>query len=62
MSEHFDVEQIPDVGLRKVWSVSEFAKRYRLKQEEEDRLVKLLGAFATQQELLMNASRAPRFR
>lgn len=62
MSEHIDVEQFQEKGLRKVWSVSEFAKRYRLEREEEARLLKLLGAFATEQELLMNASRAPRFR
>jgi hypothetical protein len=62
MSERIDVEQIQEIGLRRVWSVSEFAKRYRLERTEEARLLKLLGAFATEQELLMNASRAPRFR
>ena len=62
MSERIDVEQIQETGLRKVWSVSEFAKRYRLERQEEARLLKLLGAFATEQELLMNASRSPRFR
>jgi hypothetical protein len=62
MSEHVDVERFQDTGLRKVWSVSEFSKRYRLQCDEEQRLLKLLGSFATEQELLMNASRAPRFR
>ncbi|WP_029618561.1 hypothetical protein [Pseudorhizobium marinum] len=62
MSERIDVERFQDTGLRKVWSVSEFSKRYRLQREEEQRLLKLLGSFATEQELLMNASRAPRFR
>lgn len=62
MSERIDVEQIQETNLRKVWSVSEFAKRYRLERQEEARLLKLLGAFATEQELLMNASRSPRFR
>jgi hypothetical protein len=62
MSERIGVERFQDIGLRKVWSVSEFSKRYRLQSEEEQRLLKLLGAFATEQELLMNASRAPRFR
>jgi hypothetical protein len=51
-----------DKGLKKVWSVADFARRYRLDNEEEARLMKLLGPFASQQELLMNASRAPRFR
>lgn len=53
---------IDDKGIKKVWSVAEFAKRYRLDNEEEARLLKLLGPFASQHELLMNASRAPRFR
>lgn len=62
MSERIDFERFQDTGLRKVWSVSEFSKRYRLQGEEEQRLLKLLGSFATEQELLMNASRTPRFR
>ncbi|WP_142521076.1 hypothetical protein [Pseudorhizobium endolithicum] len=62
MSERIDLDQFEKVGLRKVWSVSEFAKRYRLDREEESRLLKLLGPFASEQELLMNASRAPRYR
>lgn len=62
MSERLDIEQVEQIGLRKVWSVSEFARRYRLDCEEERRLLKLLGPFASEQELLMNASRVPRFR
>jgi hypothetical protein len=62
MTSHLNLTDIEDKGLKKVWSVTDFAKRYRLDTEEETRLLKLLGPFATQQELLMNASRAPRFR
>ncbi len=62
MTSHLNVNEIEDKGLKKVWSVCDFAKRYRLDNEEEARLLKLLGPFATQQELLMNASRTPRFR
>ena len=62
MSTHMNLEDIDSKGLKKVWSVAEFAKRYRLDRGEETRLLKLLGPFASQQELLMNASRAPRFR
>lgn len=62
MTKNIKIGEIEDKGLKKVWSVAEFAKRYRLDREEEARLLKLLGPFATQQELLMNASRAPRFR
>jgi hypothetical protein len=62
MTSHLSIPDMEGKGLRKVWSVSDFARRYRLDPEEEARLMKLLGPFATQQELLMNASRAPRFR
>ncbi|AYD00507.1 hypothetical protein [Neorhizobium sp. NCHU2750] len=62
MTSHLSTAEIEDKGLKKVWSVADFARRYRLDTEEEARLLKLLGPFASQQELLMNASRAPRFR
>ncbi|MGK6312853.1 hypothetical protein QTA58_01055 [Neorhizobium sp. CSC1952] len=62
MTTHLKAGEIENKGAKKVWSVAEFAKRYRLDKAEEARLLKLLGPFASQQELLMNASRAPRFR
>ncbi len=62
MTKHIDQQSVERLGARKVWNVSEFAKRYRLDQVEERRLQKLLGAFASEQELLMNATRAPSFR
>ncbi|WP_105437353.1 hypothetical protein [Neorhizobium sp. T25_13] len=62
MSTHMNLEDIDSKSLKKVWSVAEFAKRYRIDHQEETRLLKLLGPFASRQELLMNASRAPRFR
>lgn len=62
MTSHLSMPELEDGGLKKVWSVADFSRRYRLDTEEEARLLKLLGPFATQQELLMNASRAPRFR
>lgn len=62
MTSHLSLTDLQQSGVKKVWSVSDFSKRYRLDQEEEARLIKLLGTFASEQELLMNASRAPRFR
>lgn len=62
MTTNINIGEVENQGLKKVWSVAEFAKRYRLDRQEEARLLKLLGPFASQQELLMNASRAPRFR
>jgi hypothetical protein len=66
MSKHLDQQTSDNPGdkptYKKVWNVSEFAKRYRLDSREENRLQKLLGPFASEQELLMNATRAPLFR
>ncbi|RWX75794.1 hypothetical protein EPK99_19115 [Neorhizobium lilium] len=62
MTSHAAIDKLSDKNLKKVWSVTDFAKRYRLDGEEESRLLKLLGSFASEHELLMNASRAPRFR
>lgn len=46
----------------RVWSVREFSKRRRLKEEEEARLLQLFGPFASASELLYNATREPRWR
>jgi len=62
MSERIEVERLGEAGLHKVWSVSEFVKRHHIDSDEETRLLRLLGPFASEQELLMNASRSPRFR
>lgn len=62
MSKHLDQQDGDKPGYKKVWNVSEFAKRYRLDAREEHRLQRLLGPFASEQELLMNATRTPLFR
>jgi hypothetical protein len=62
MSKHIDQHEAEKSGFKKVWNVSEFARRYRLDAREENRLLKLLGPFASEQELLMNATRTPIFR
>lgn len=62
MMQHIDKQTVQNVPLKKVWNVSDFAKRYRLDAKEENRLLKLLGPFASEQELLMNATRAPLYR
>ncbi|MDO1581784.1 hypothetical protein [Rhizobium oryzicola] len=62
MSEYLDAQQLEEAKIRKVWSVSDFVRRYRLDPIEENRLTKLLGPFASEQELLMNARRSPQFR
>lgn len=42
-------------GLQEVCSVTEFALRHKLTSGQQLRLLKLLGAFATKQELNVNA-------
>lgn len=46
----------------KVVAVTDFCKKYRLNAVEERRLRMLFGHFASEPELLRNATRAPRFR
>jgi hypothetical protein len=62
VSEHIDVAKVENSPLRRVRSVEDFCRRYRLGTEEKTRLICLFGQFATEQELLMNAKRAPVFR
>ncbi|WFS01944.1 hypothetical protein [Rhizobium tumorigenes] len=62
MSSYIDSKTIESAANRRVWSVSEFARRYRLDKSEEDKLLALLGPFALEHELLMNAQRRPVFR
>lgn len=62
MSEHVETPKVEMEGTRKVWDVSEFARRFRLDKEEEARLLRLFGPFATECELMNNAQRAPRWR
>jgi hypothetical protein len=49
-------------AARKVWSVSEYAKRHGLSETEEYRLKQLFGPFATACELQHNVKRQPRWR
>ena len=62
MSENLDIRKVEQACLRKVWRVSDFVKRYRLPLTEEKRLTTLFGAFASEQELLSNATRTPLYR
>ncbi|WEX74302.1 hypothetical protein PYH37_001706 [Sinorhizobium numidicum] len=55
--QHGDTE-----AATRVWSVTEFCVRHRLDNEEEARLLRLFGPFATACELRYNAKRAPKWR
>ncbi|MDQ0320732.1 hypothetical protein QO002_002870 [Pararhizobium capsulatum DSM 1112] len=57
-----DQHDVEEMVVQKVWNVSDFCRRFRLDSIEENRLRRLLGDFANQQELLMNAQRKPTLR
>ena len=56
---NIDAHNHTSARLRRVWNVSDFAKRFKLDRFEESRLLKILGPTATERELLMNAGRRP---
>ena len=62
MTSLLKIEEVEESKLREVWSVEDFVRRHRICKEEEPRLKKLFGDFATKQELLSNAQRPPQFR
>ncbi|MEF0942740.1 hypothetical protein [Rhizobium sp. BR 362] len=62
MSSLINLDKVGENKLREVWSVEDFVRRHRICKEEEIRLKKLFGDFATKQELLSNAQRPPLFR
>jgi ABC-type anion transport system duplicated permease subunit len=45
------------IPLDELWSVLEFSRRYRLDKEEEARLIRIFGPFASPRVLLSNARR-----
>ncbi|APO70457.1 hypothetical protein IE4872_PC00443 (plasmid) [Rhizobium gallicum] len=45
------------VPSEELWSVFDFARRYRLEKREENRLLMLFGPYASAHELLTNARR-----
>lgn len=54
---HPEVPKPVSNAAEKTVLVSEFARRYRLDQAEEQRLKQLLGPFAKDKDLLRNAGR-----
>ncbi|CAN7360802.1 hypothetical protein LJR030_003742 [Rhizobium sp. LjRoot30] len=45
------------LASEQLWSVLDFARRYRLEKWEENRLLALYGPFASSRDLLANAQR-----
>jgi hypothetical protein len=61
MTKRPDPSEINPGDAYRVWSVTEFCDRYRLDEQEQQRLLQLFGPFATTCELLYNAKRDPRW-
>lgn len=62
MSKHIDTADLNVQGAQQVTTITEFALQYKLTSDEQLRLTKLFGMFATKQELLMNARLKSRIR
>jgi hypothetical protein len=52
----------PNESANSTLSVSDFCARYQLGDEEEQRLRKLFGDYASRHELIINVQRKPNFR
>lgn len=62
MSKHIDTADLNVQGAQQVTTITEFALQYKLTSDEQLRLTKLFGMFATKHELLMNARLKSRIR
>lgn len=55
MTARIDTQNIDEKNLKAVMSVRDFCLAYKLTSDEQIRLIRLLGTYATKHELLMNA-------
>jgi hypothetical protein len=62
VSKHIDKTGLKIEGAQRVMTIIDFALEYKLTSDEQLRLTKLFGMFATKQELLMNARTKSRTR
>jgi len=62
LSKHVDTAELKVEGAQQVMTIRDFALKYKLTSDEQLRLTKLFGTFATKQELLMNARLKSRIR
>ncbi len=54
---NIDIEKFDEARLREIWSVHEFARKFRLDRLEESRLKMLHGSYAAMHELLASQYR-----
>ncbi|APG85676.1 hypothetical protein [Sinorhizobium americanum] len=54
---HMDIRKLERTDAKHVWDVAEYCKRTGLHKAEEQRLIKVLGRYASAHELQMNVVR-----
>jgi hypothetical protein len=55
LTERVDTENVEEKNLKSATSVRDFCLAYKLTSDEQIRLIRLFGTYATKHELLMNA-------
>ncbi|ACP26495.1 hypothetical protein NGR_c27460 [Sinorhizobium fredii NGR234] len=54
---HMDIRKLEKFHAKHVWDVAEYCRRTGLHKTEEQRLIKVLGRYASSHELQMNVVR-----
>ncbi|ASY58035.1 MULTISPECIES: hypothetical protein [Sinorhizobium] len=54
---HMDIRKLEKTDAKHVWDVAEYCRRSGLHKAEEQRLIKVLGRYASAHELQMNVVR-----
>jgi hypothetical protein len=62
MTERINTQDIEGKSLKAVISVRDFCLAYKLTSDEQIRLIRLLGPYATKQEIMMNVQMKSKIR
>ncbi|PDT80277.1 hypothetical protein [Sinorhizobium sp. BJ1] len=54
---HMDIRKLEKTDAKHVWDVAEYCRRSGIHKAEEQRLIKVLGRYASAHELQMNVVR-----
>ena len=55
--KHADIRTVDNPQARHIWDVADYCRRTGIHKTEEQRLIKVLGRYATSRELQMNIVR-----
>ncbi|WJH38401.1 hypothetical protein N7E02_07120 (plasmid) [Aliirhizobium terrae] len=62
MTEHINTQDIDGKSLKSVISIRDFCLAHRLTSDEQIRLIRLLGTYATKQEMSVNVQMKSKIR